>query len=404
MTKTRRDADLERPASQRLDKRIFLLATAIFATATDSYVLAGIIPAIAQSLHVSVGLAGQLATAYAVIFAFGSPIAATVSANWRHQRVVITCLLVFALAAGLSATAPGIIVLAAARILAACSSATYNPVAFGIAATLAPLHRRGSSIAVLGFGAVCAQLFGVPFGTWVAEHAGWRVTFAVDMGMVLLSAAVLRLAGLPQIAAGPSPNLHARLAPLTNPKVIAALIPSVLWTAAYYSIFFYIAVLFGPKLGAESVPWLLMSAGVGGLVGNQSGGQLADRFGPVIPIIGCLCVSTFVLALLNLASNSFAETALALFVYWACAWALFPLLASRLLALEPNYSTLVLSLNNSAGFFGLGCGAALGASALTFGSAARLPYVSGATMIASIFAFLVSLKFPDHHSKMRPSS
>src|SRR6516225_6691410 len=87
----------------RLDRRIFLLAFAIFTTGTDAGVVAGMLPQIAQDFHLGIGIAGQLLTAYAVTYAVGSPFFAALSARYRSERIIIVCLLSFALAVGLSA-------------------------------------------------------------------------------------------------------------------------------------------------------------------------------------------------------------------------------------------------------------------------------------------------------------
>jgi predicted MFS family arabinose efflux permease len=48
------------------------LAAGAFATATESYVIAGILPVIASDLGVSVAAAGQLVTFHAITLALGS--------------------------------------------------------------------------------------------------------------------------------------------------------------------------------------------------------------------------------------------------------------------------------------------------------------------------------------------
>ena len=77
----------------RLDRRIFLLAFAIFATGTDAGVVAGMLPQIARDFHVGIGIAGQLLTAYAITYAVGSPFFGVLAAGYRSERIIIMCLL-----------------------------------------------------------------------------------------------------------------------------------------------------------------------------------------------------------------------------------------------------------------------------------------------------------------------
>ncbi|MCP1247384.1 hypothetical protein NKW54_15890 [Acetobacter cerevisiae] len=52
-----------------LDPRIWLLALGTFAIGTDVFVISGILPEIATSLHVDLNGAGQIVTAYALTYA-----------------------------------------------------------------------------------------------------------------------------------------------------------------------------------------------------------------------------------------------------------------------------------------------------------------------------------------------
>src|SRR6266567_5617782 len=64
--------------------RIYLVALGTFAIATDAFVIAGILPAIAHSFHVTVGTAGQLVTVYALLYGFGAPLLAALLAPFSR--------------------------------------------------------------------------------------------------------------------------------------------------------------------------------------------------------------------------------------------------------------------------------------------------------------------------------
>jgi DHA1 family inner membrane transport protein len=373
----------------RLDSRIFLLAFAIFATGTDAGVVAGMLPQIAQDFHLSIGITGQLLTAYAITYAVGSPFFGVLSARYRSERLIIVCLLSFALAVGLSAVAPAFAVLLVARVLAACFSATYSPAAFAMAAALAPPDRRGTGLSMLGSGFVATQVSSVPIGVWVAYHLGWRVTFGIDAMLVVLAAAALWFARLPETAKPPSISLRARLAPLTRPKVVGALTAKIFWATAVNSVLLFVAVLFGPRFGADGVVVLFATFGLGGLVGSQIGGRLVDRFGTTRSICYCLAGMILDLALMNLMASTFFGAAIALFTLTCFGWALFPALQSFLLRLEPDHSIVVLSLNNSTSYAGLGAGAALGTLVIGAGQTSVLPYVSCAVAVLALATWLI---------------
>jgi predicted MFS family arabinose efflux permease len=59
-----------------------MLALGIFAMGTDNFVVAGILPSVAESLRNSVGLAGQMVTIYALSFALLAPVVAALAGSW----------------------------------------------------------------------------------------------------------------------------------------------------------------------------------------------------------------------------------------------------------------------------------------------------------------------------------
>ena len=70
-----------------MDRRLLMLALGMFAMGTDNFVIAGILPGVAASLHTSVSVAGQMVTLYALSYAFMAPMLATVAGAWPRKLV-----------------------------------------------------------------------------------------------------------------------------------------------------------------------------------------------------------------------------------------------------------------------------------------------------------------------------
>src|SRR5438128_12036280 len=96
--------------------RILVLALGTFAIGTDSFVIAGILPNIADSLHISLALAGLTVTLFALIYALGAPILAAFAGSLERRRLLLISLLVLPVANLLAALAPNLPFLVAARI------------------------------------------------------------------------------------------------------------------------------------------------------------------------------------------------------------------------------------------------------------------------------------------------
>jgi MFS transporter, DHA1 family, inner membrane transport protein len=64
-----------------MDKRLLVLASGMFAVGTDSFVVAGVLHQLSDSLHVPVGFAGQMVTLYALSYALLSPVIGALAAH-----------------------------------------------------------------------------------------------------------------------------------------------------------------------------------------------------------------------------------------------------------------------------------------------------------------------------------
>ena len=80
-----------------MDRRVLLLALATFVTGTAENIVIGILPDIAGSLDVSLGLAGQLTTAFSITFALAAPAALLLTARFQHKAAFLAALAAFAL-------------------------------------------------------------------------------------------------------------------------------------------------------------------------------------------------------------------------------------------------------------------------------------------------------------------
>jgi DHA1 family inner membrane transport protein len=110
-----------------MNPRIILLALGMFALGTDAFIVAGVLPVIAQETGVTEGLVGQLITVFALTYGLGAPVLAALTAHWPRHRVLMGALGLLGLANLASALSPSFPLLMLTRILAGCFAATYTP-------------------------------------------------------------------------------------------------------------------------------------------------------------------------------------------------------------------------------------------------------------------------------------
>jgi DHA1 family inner membrane transport protein len=176
--------------------RAAVLTVGTFAVGTDAFVVAGVLPDLARSLHVGVAQAAQLVTVFALAYAVLAPVLAAVTGRWPRRKLLLTALLVFVLGNVATALAPSYALVVAARLLAAAGAAMFTPNASATAAALVPPGQRARAISWVVFGLTSSTALGAPLGTFLASVLSWRETmwFVAALGGL---AALVIVRGLP---------------------------------------------------------------------------------------------------------------------------------------------------------------------------------------------------------------
>src|SRR5947209_8576955 len=301
-TKPRSAIERQEPLT-RMHPRIVLLALGMFALGTDAFIVAGELPVIAHEMGVAEGLVGQLITVFSLTYGLGAPVLATLIGHWPRNRVLIGALGLLGLANLASALSPSFPLLLLTRILAGCFAATYTPLAFAVGIELAPPAKRGQALALVVSGLNFATVLGAPLGTLIGEHFGWRFSFTLVAGLAGVAFLFLVICGLPTSATSATPaplSLKERLRPITQPRVVLALFPALLWNVGVYVMYPYVALLLQQKLHISDVSILLAFFGLGIVLANWMSGWLLDRFAPdrlVVIFLVTLIVLHLVLSL-----------------------------------------------------------------------------------------------------------
>jgi predicted MFS family arabinose efflux permease len=379
-------------SSHGFDARVWLLAIGTFATGTDTFVIAGILPDLARSFSVSIETTGAVVSVYAFVYGIGTPLLALVVGRWRQDRVALVALSLFVVVNILCAVAPSFVFLIAMRAAAALCAAIYAPAAYVLAAAAARPEKRGRALAAVALGSSGSTVLGVPLGTFIGNHFGWPATFLMIAIMTALALAALLARGPRAPEAAPILPLADRVAPLARLKVWIALAPVLLMFCGIYAVYTYIAPLLETRFAAADIPLFLICYGVGGIVGSQFGGQLVDRFGATRPLILLLAIFALLNAGLTPALHSWVATGLVMFGLTLCSWACFAPIQTRVVAVEPDHANVMFALINAAIFFGGAVGAAFGGVLLGTFSVTALPYA--AAILAALAVAMIVQSLP----------
>ncbi|MEU9506062.1 Cmx/CmrA family chloramphenicol efflux MFS transporter [Micromonospora sp. NPDC048170] len=343
-----------------MPRPLYLLAVAVFAMGTSEFMLAGLLPAIASDLDVTVGAAGLLTSAFAIGMVVGAPLMAGLARNWPGRSSLLGFVLVFLAAHLVGAATSSFLVLFVTRLVAALANAGFLAVALTVAARLVAPGRRGRALAVLLSGTTAATVAGVPGGAALGAMLGWRATFWA-VAVLCLPAAIGILRGIPARPAQEDetggPALRSELAQLRRPRLILVMLLGALVNAATFGSFTFLApvVTDTAGLGGLWVSVVLVIFGVGSFVGVTVAGRLSDqRPGLVVAAGGPLLLVGW-LALAVLAGKPAALLVL-VFVQGALSFALGSTLIARVLyeaagapTMGGSYATAALNVGAAAG-------------------------------------------------------
>ena len=220
---------------------LWALTVSAFAIGTTEFVIVGLIPTMAADLGVSLPSAGLLVSLYALGVAVGAPVLTALSGRWPRKRLLLALMLLFTAGNLLAWLAPGYGALVVARVLTGLAHGVFFSIGSTIATSLVPREKAASAIATMFSGLTVALVTGVPLGTFVGQHFGWRATFLAVAALGLV-AFVASLIFVPRKLAQPeSAGLLHQLEPLRQPRLLLVYAMTAVGYGGSFIAFTYLA-------------------------------------------------------------------------------------------------------------------------------------------------------------------
>ncbi|WP_030563865.1 MFS transporter [Streptomyces aureocirculatus] len=258
---------------------LLALAVGAFGIGTTEFVMMGLLPNVADDLHISIPTAGHLVSAYALGVVIGAPLLAAVTAKMPRRRVLIGLMGLFVVGNALSAAAPDYHLLIAARFVSGLPHGAFFGVGAVVATGLVGPERKARSVSLMFLGLTVANVVGVPVATLMGQQLGWRATFLAVSAIGLAAIAALALLVPADHGHGENPGLRGELRALRSLPVWLALGTTVAGFGALFAAYSYVTPMLTDSAGfAEAgVTLLLALFGVGATAGNLLGGRFADH-------------------------------------------------------------------------------------------------------------------------------
>ncbi|MBX4984679.1 MFS transporter [Rhizobium lentis] len=284
---------------------IFALTIAAYAIGTTEFVIVGLLPTVANDLHISLPLAGLIVSVYALGVTFGAPILTALTGKVERKPLLLGLMALFIIGNTVAALSPSYDLLLVARVLAAFAHGVFFSVGSTIAADLVSENRRASAIAMMFMGLTVAIVTGVPLGTYIGQILGWRATFWAVAGLgVIASLAIAAL--LPNnLKKAPPASLLDQVRVLGSGRLLIVFAMTALGYGGTFVAFTFLAPILQEITGfsQQSVSLILVLYGIAIAIGNIAGGRIANH-NPVKALIGLFILQAIVLVILTFTAVS----------------------------------------------------------------------------------------------------
>ena len=285
---------------------LLALTIGAFAIGTTEFVIVGLLPTIAGDLGVTLPSAGLLVSFYALGVAIGAPVLTAATGRMDRKTLLVSLMALFTAANLLAWWAPGYDTLVLARILSGFAHGVFFSVGSIIATSVVPKDKSGRAIATMFSGLTVAFVTGVPLGTFVGQHFGWRVTFLVVslFGLVAMASALMFVPRNIEHVAPASIRKQAEL--FLQPRLLLVFAMTIVGYGGSLIAFTYLAPILEQTSGFSPsvVGIVLLLYGASVAAGNMFGGKLADTHGPVTALKLIFAALVVVLLLLGFAATN----------------------------------------------------------------------------------------------------
>ncbi|MEU4109424.1 MULTISPECIES: MFS transporter [unclassified Streptomyces] len=360
---------------------LLALAVGAFGIGTTEFVMMGLLPDVADDLHISIPTAGHLVSAYALGVVIGAPLLAAVTARMSRRTVLIGLMALFVAGNALSALAPGYESLLAARFLSGLPHGAFFGVGAVVATGMVAPERKARSVSLMFLGLTVANVAGVPVATLMGQNLGWRATFLGVSAIGLAAIAALALLIPRDHTHATAAGLRHELAALKSVPVWLALGTTVAGFGALFAAYSYVTPMLTDSAGfaPASVTLLLALFGVGATAGNLLGGRLADH-AMRGTLFGGLAALGVVLALFPLLMRAEWSAALGVTLLGMAAFVTGSPLQLMVMEKAAAAPSLASSANQAAFNLANAGGAWIGGLALAAGFGATSPALAGAVL------------------------
>lgn len=362
---------------------LLALSAAIFVAMVTEFLPAGLLPDISSEFGRSPGEVGNLITVFALTVILTAAPLAAVTRRVSPKTVLLVAFVFIGLGNLAVTLAPTFGSLLAARVVGAVAHGTFWSVVAAYPAYIVRTSQLGKATAVTAAGGSVAGVLGLPLGNALGQAFGWRASFAVLAGLVLVIFFLIAWKlPTPQSALRKGTGAS-RLRPdhsLPAVLMVCLIIVLAIGAQSTFGTFNVVWLMDVVHITPPVIPFLLFLGGVASALGVALTGVFYNRM-PVRLFLGSTAAVMGLLAALPLAANSQIAVWVTSAVVAMVSGGVPVMLQIRMmLASSVRLRTLAAALQTTAFNVGIGGGAFLGGMAIDHTSLDAIPKWAAITM------------------------
>ncbi len=335
------------------------LALGTFGLGMAEFVMMGVLPDVANTMNISIPKAGNFISYYALGVAFGSVLLVLIARTKPLKTILLYLMSIFTIANLIIAFVGNYNLFCVMRFISGLPHGAFFGVGAIAAGRLCEHGKQNQAVAVMVAGMTLANLFGIPFGTFVSHHFSWRITFLlIGLFGFIIVYSIIKL--IPYLKPLPDCGFQGQFKFLKSLGPWLLIIAVIMGNGGIFCWYSYINPLLVNVSGVipKYVSLIMVLAGAGMCIGNLLGGKLSDKYSPsIVASLTQLSACIALIIIFFTASNMY----LSILLMCICTGCLFAISAPQQVLLIENakggemlgasFSQISFNLGNAMGAF-----------------------------------------------------
>ena len=379
-----------------MQKHIIPLFMGAMGIGLTEFIMMGILPDIASSLHISIPLSGHLISAYAFGVVMGAPLILILSNKFAPKQILILLLVMFTIFNALSATTHNYYLLILFRFCAGLPHGCFLVWGPLLQWYWRNLIKKQPLSLICFWGLTLANVIGVPIGTFLSHHFSWNIAFIIFgfIGFITILLSSIFIPNLPK--QNTQTSLKNELKVFKKSETWLVLVLCAIGCGGLFAWFSFIGPLMIQEthLKPQFLPYIMSLSGIGMTLGLKLGAFVSDKRSPIFSLIFFMILLIVSLGCVYLFAHNLYLSLLFVFMTGLCSFAYVGPVQVIFIQVFEDSKQLGATLTHGTFNIGNGIGAYLGGLSIlyTFSYASPSQAGAGLAFIGLLIAILLAIK------------